>query len=119
MLKEALAVLRQMLGVKNVEINMRNTKFVEKIISERPEKEYQVLMPESKVEHYIASNEELRKLSYRTVFHKVYFEDLDATFPYPELTLEQIGIPPFDVIQVATARKLYYVELSGDASLFI
>ena len=108
-----------MLGVKNVEINMRNTKFVEKIISERPEQEYEVLLPESKVEDYIASNAELRKLSYRTVFHKVYYEDLDATFPYPDMTLEQIGIPPFDVIQVATARKLYYVELSGDASLYL
>ncbi len=117
-LRDTLVELRKMLGVKNVEINMRNTKFVDKIISDRPEKEYTVMMSESKVESYIISNDELRKLSYRTIFHKRYYEDLNDRFPYQDLTLEQIGIPPFDVIQVATTRKLYYVELSADASLY-
>lgn len=117
-LNEVLATLRRLFGVKNVEIVMRNNKFVDKVITDNPEKEYSVAIPESRLEDYIRSNEELRKKSYRTVLHKKVIESLISTFPYPDLTLEQIGIPPFDVIQVVTTRKQYFVELTGDAELY-
>jgi len=117
-LNEVLATLRRLFGVKNVEIVMRNNKFVDKVITDHPEKEYAVAIPESRLEYYIRNNEELRKKSYRTVLHKKVIESLSSTFPYPDLTLEQIGIPPFDVIQVVTTRKQYFVELTGDAELY-
>lgn len=117
--KETLSKLKSFLGAKAVEINLRNNKFVEKIVSEKPEKEYGVLMPESKLDHHISSTPELKKLSYRTLFHKIFMEDIDKDFPYQDLTLQQIGIPPFDVIQVSTDRGLYFVELSADAHLYI
>lgn len=111
--------LKSLLNVKALEINMRNNKFVDKIISDRPERVFEVMIPESKLDEYINSNAELRKLSYRTLFHKSFFENIDADFPYKELTLQQIGIPHFDVIQVSTEKGLYYVELTGDANLFL
>lgn len=117
--KEALTKLKKMFGARVVEINMRNNKFVEKIISEQPEKEFEVMIPESKLDDYINSNPELKKLSYRTLFHKLYFENIDKDFPYQNLTLQQIGIPAFDVIQVSSDTGLYYVELSADAHLYI
>ncbi len=117
--KEVLTKLKKLLGAKVVEINMRNNKFVEKIISEQPEKEYEVMIPESKLDDYINGNSELKKLSYRTLFHKLYFENIDKDFPYQNLTLQQIGIPAFDVIQVSSDNGLYYVELSADAPLYI
>jgi len=111
--------LKSLLNVKALEINMRNNKFIDKIVSDKPEKEFEVMIPESKLDDYINGDAELRKLSYKTLFHKSFYENIDAEFPYKNLSLQQIGIPPFDVIQVATEKGQFYVELSGDSNLFI
>lgn len=116
--KEVLEKLKKILNVSVVEINMRNNKFIDKIISDRPEKEFVLHIPESKLEDTIQSNEELRKLSYRTIFHKCFYENIDESFPYMELSLIKIGIPRYDIIQVSTDKGLKYVELSKDAGYF-
>ena len=113
---QVLKLLKRQLNVKVVEINMRNNKFVDKIFSDRPEKEFDVMLPESKLDAYIKENEELRKLSYRTLFHKSFHENIGTDFPYQDLTLQQIGIPPFDVIEVSTDKGVYHVELTEDAT---
>ena len=115
---EVLDKLKEILKVNVVEINMRNNKFIDKIISDRPEKEFVLHIPESKLEDTIQSNEELRKLSYRTIFHKCFYENIDESFPYMELSLIEIGIPRYDIIQVSTDKGLKYVELSKDAGYF-
>lgn len=116
--KEVLEKLKKILNVSVVEINMRNNKFIDKIISDRPEKEFVLHIPESKLEDTILSNEELRKLSYKTIFHKCFYENIDESFPYMELSLIEIGIPRYDIIQVSTDKGLKYVELSKDAGYF-
>lgn len=116
--KEVLEKLKKILNVSVVEINMRNNKFIDKIISDSPEKEFVLHIPESKLEDTIQSNEELRKLSYRTIFHKCFYENIDESFPYMELSLIEIGIPRYDIIQVSTDKGLKYVELSKDAGYF-
>lgn len=115
---EAIAKLKEILNVKVVEINMLNNKFIDKIISDKPEKEFCIKLPESKLEDYIKHNEELRKLSYKTLFHKSFIENIDDTFPYPEMSLKDIGIPLFDIMQVSTDKGQFFVELSKDASLY-
>lgn len=117
--RQVLNRLRAVLSANALEINMRNNKFVDKIISDKPEKEFQVMIPESKLDQYISEDKELTKLSYRTLFHKSFFENIDQDFPYQELTLEQVGIPLFDVLQVSTDKGQFFVELSDDASLFM
>lgn len=117
--EEVMKGLKSLLKVKALEINMRNNKFIDKIISDKPEKEFKVMIPESKLDDFISNNAELRKLSYRTLFHKSFYENIDEDFPYKELTLQQIGIPLFDVVQVATEKGQFYVELEGDAKMFI
>lgn len=117
-ISKVLDELKVILNARVVEINMRNNKFVEKIISDNPEKEFEVKIPESNLEAYILKNEELRKLSYRTLFHKVFVENIDERFAYKEMSLKEIGVPHFDVLQVSSDRGLYYVELTGDAPLF-
>ena len=116
--KEVLEKLKKILKVNIVEINMRNNKFIDKIISDRPEKEFVLHIPESKLEDTILLNEELRKLSYRTIFHKCFYENIDESFPYVELSLREIGIPRYDIIQVSTDKGLKYVELSKDAGYY-
>ncbi len=116
---EMIAQLKRLLGVKALEINMRNNKFIDKIISDKPEKEFDIMIPESRLDDYIKSHEELKKLSYRTLFHKSFYEVISADFPYQELTLQQIGIPLFDVLEVVTPKGLFHVELTGDANLYL
>ena len=113
-----LDLLRKKLSADFVEINMRNNKFIDIIVSDRPEKEFKVMIPESQLDNYIKENKELRQLSYRTLIHKHFFENIDERFPYQELTLQQIGIPPFDVIEVSTDKGIYHIELTGDADLY-
>ena len=117
-IKDTIKELKSLLHVKALEINMRNNKFIDKIVSDRPEKEFVIMIPESKLDDYINRHEEIRKLSYRTLFHKSFYENIDADFPYQDLTLEQIGIPAFDVIQVSTTKGQFFVELSGDVGLY-
>ena len=117
--RETLSALKSLLNVDNVEINMCNNKFVDRIVSDRPEKEFEVMVPDSQLDNYMSSNDELRKLRYVTTFHKSFFENIDAEFPYQNLTLQQIGIPLFDVLQVSTEKGLFHVELGADASLFL
>lgn len=115
---QILGELKQQLDVDALEINMRNNKFVEKIISDKPEKEFYIRIPESQLDNYISSNEELRKLSYRTLFHKCFIENIDEYFPYMEMSLKEIGIPLFDILQVSTNKGLFFVELSADANYY-
>ncbi|MBQ0049192.1 MAG: ThiF family adenylyltransferase, partial [Bacteroidales bacterium] len=116
--KDAMDCIKRQLGVDAIEVNMRNNKFVEKIISDKPEKVFQVMTPESKLDALIKADEEMRKLSYKTIFHKSFYENIDDSFPYPQLTLQQVGIPPYDVLQVATPKGQFYVELTADAELY-
>lgn len=116
--KEALDILKKTLKAKVVEINLRNNKFIESIISDRPEKKFDIRLPESRLEDYITRNEELRKLSYRTLFHKCFIENIDKDFPFQEMSLKDIGIPYFDVIQVSSDKGQFYIELSGDAHIY-
>jgi len=112
---DALAKLKEVLGTETVEINMRNNKFIDRVISDRPEKVFDVMLPESKLDAYIKGNTELRQLSYRTLIHKNFFENIDTAFPYQQLTLEQIGIPPYDVVEVSTEKGVFHIELTADA----
>lgn len=116
--REALSRLRESLGSDYVEINLRNNKFVDFIVADDSDTEYRIMMPDSKIESHISHTPELRKLSYRTKFLKSFFENIDSEFPYQDLSLKEIGIPPFDVIQVTSGQGLCYVELTADRHLF-
>lgn len=116
--KEAIEELKRICNVKGVEINLMNNKFIEAIISDSPEKEFRVMIPESQLDDAISSDKEMRKLSYKTLFHKKFHENIDSSFPFQDLTFKQIGIPYFDVVKVSTEKGEFYVELSADKKLF-
>lgn len=116
--ESCMSELRKLLHTDTIEINMRNNKFVDHIVTDRTNQEFEVMMPESQLEDYINRTPELRKLSYRNRFFKSAHENIDSDFPYQSITLKQLGIPPFDVIQVTTDKGLYYVELTADKHLY-
>ncbi len=112
--KNALAILKEELGVREVEINLRNNKFIEKIISRTDEQEFPVLLPESRLGSFIDSHEVLKNLRYKDILYQKKCENIDSHFPYQNFTLKRIGIPCFDIIQVATEKGIFYVELTKD-----
>ena len=116
--EDAIKEIKRICDAGAVEINLMNNKFIESIISDNPEKEFKVMVPESQLDDVISSNSEMRKLSYRTLFHKQYHENIDSSFPFPELTLRQIGIPYYDILKVATDKGEFYIELSADKARF-
>ncbi len=112
---ECLEIIRERLNVKTVEINLRNDKFVDKIVSRSDNKKFLPMLPESKIPDYIEASEELYYLSAADGgLYQNTFENIDEEFPYPDLTLHQIGIPYFDILQVTTEKGYAYVELSKD-----
>lgn len=115
---KALSILKDKLDVRALEINLMNNKFIEAIISDRPEKEFVVMIPESELDELISETPELRKLSYKTIFHKKFYENIDVDFPFKDLTFKQIGIPYYDVIKVSTDKGEFFVELTGDKDRF-
>ena len=111
---DAIESLKKLLDVRNVEINLMNNRFIEAIISDRPEKEFRVMIPVSKLDETITGTPEMRKLSYTTLFHKKFHENIDSYFPFRDLTLKEIGIPHFDIIKISTEKGEFFVELSAD-----
>ena len=117
--KAALLEIKRLLEVDAVEINLRNNKFVDKIVADRTDQSFDVMLPDSQVERHINNTAELRNLSYRNLFLKSFFVNIDSEFPYQHLTLEQIGIPPFDIIQVTTEKGISYIEITADKQLYL
>ena len=113
--REALSLIKSTLNVESVEINMLNDKFVDILGSRSDNKVYYPLLPESKIPDYKESSEELSSLSFMEGEpYQRAFENIDDEFPYPELTLKQIGIPYWDVLQISTENDYFYVEMSAD-----
>ena len=45
-------------------------------------------------------------------YYQHEYRVIDAAFPYPDLTLSQLGIPSNDVLHVQSAQEDYYIELN-------
>lgn len=116
--KDAFTVLKKELGTNELEINLMNNKFIESIVSDRPEKEFNVMIPESELDGLISGTPELKKLSHLTLFHKKFHENIGSGFPFQDLTLRQTGIPHFDIIKVSADKGEFFVELTGDKEKF-
>ena len=64
------------------------------------------------VSERIGQDESLRGKSDND-FYQHEYSVIDSHFPYPQLTLKQIGIPAWDVLKVRTEYGEYYVEMGG------
>jgi adenylyltransferase/sulfurtransferase len=111
---QALTLIEQATATEKPEINMRNDRFVDIIVSRTTNRRFCPMLPESKLGEYIRSNEELSLLQRTEGFYQNAIENIDASFPYPHCTLLQVGIPYFDILQVTTPKGVFYVELTND-----
>lgn len=108
-----LAMLKDLLNVESVEINLRNDRFVDKIVTRNDNQCFHPMLPESKIPDYIDSDPQLY-CRMRMDLNQNTFENIDEEFPYQQLTLREIGIPYFDILQITTESGYFYVELTKD-----
>jgi len=114
----AIQLIKNQLGVNSVEINLRNNKFVDKIVSRTSNKSFLPMLPESRIANYIQTSKEIWDIQVTEGFYQNSFENIDEHFEYSYFTLKQAGIPYFDVIQVSTEAGVFYIELSKDKKIY-
>ena len=116
---DALQLIKKAENVESATINMRNGGFVDYLASRSDGRKFFAMLPKVKIADYIDANKELEYLAIKDgALDQHGFEDIEDDFPYPDLTLKQIGIPYFDVLQVTTEKGYIYVELSADVGRF-
>ena len=112
---KALKIIKKTLQVEQLEINLRNDKFIDKIVTRSDNKKFYPMLPDSKIHEYINASTELKDIAFlEGGLYQNEFKDIDETFPYPDLTLKQTGIPYLDVLQITTEKGYAYIELSAD-----
>ena len=94
-----------------VEIVLRNHTWVDTMECRNDGKQIPVMLPEPEIEGFIERHSELRCLP-TSAFYLHEYRCIDQDFPYPDLTLVEIGIPDWDVLHVRTTLNEYYVELA-------
>ena len=111
---EALTRLSHLLGNQEVTIHLRDHAFVDYLIArDEEERKFIAMRPDYAIEQLVESDPDL---SYRP-FHSLLQHEIkriDAHFPYPDLTLGQVGIPAWDVLYVSAGQTEHYVELADE-----
>lgn len=109
----ALDYLAKRLNCKEIEIQLRDHGFVDYLVVRRDERQIQVMQPDYQIEQFVEQESALQYLP----FHAMYQHDikqLNTQFPYPELTLKQVGVAAWDMLQVTTEQGTYYVEMADE-----
>ena len=69
------------------------------------------MKPARAVAAFVERHELLSGIPFSSMYQHEY-TTINAHFPYPKLTLQELGIPAGDVLHVLTADKEYFYELS-------
>lgn len=109
--RQCLDELRRLTGEAHPEVVL-NDCFVDYVESRRTEEQVPVMCPGREVESRIEQDSPLRGSLLGELYQHEY-RKLDDAFPYPEMSLEQVGIPARDVLWVHTSEKDHYVALNG------
>ena len=107
---EALACLRTDLGSERVGIALTGDCFVDYVVRREGEGRLDVMLPGRGVAARLEQEPSWRGVPPGALYQHE-FREVDGTFPYPGLTLAQLGIPARDVLYVTAASGDYYVEM--------
>ena len=110
---EALDSLAGQLGCRDLEVVLRDHCFVDYLTIRKDERRVAALLPDYAIARFLEEEPSLRHLP----FHALYQHEIKTVgrdFPYPELTLAQVGIPPWSVLHVRTEDGSRYVELADE-----
>lgn len=110
---ETLDSLAGQLGCRDVEIVLRDHSFVDYLTVRKNERKVAALLPDYAIARFLEEEPTLRQLPFHALYqHEI--KTVDRDFPYRDLTLSQIGIPPWSVLHVRTENGSRYVELADE-----
>lgn len=104
--------LKERLQNDTFEVVLRNHCWVDYITCREKDEKIEVMLPEAEVQGFVEKHPEWRYLP-TSMFYQHEYRCIDKNFPYGHLTLQQIGIPEWDVLHVRTKTEDFYVELSS------
>lgn len=110
---EVLARLSERLADREVKISLGDHCFVDYLVVRADDRRVPVRLPDYAVESFVEEEPSLRHLPFHALYQRE-IRTLDACFPYPELTLREVGIPPWEVLSVKTSRENHYVEMADE-----
>ena len=106
---EALRLLKRELDEPAVSILLADDCFADYVVRRDTDQRYEVMLPGRRVAAYVDSLAALRGQPFSNLYqHEL--RTVDDAFPYPELTLGQLGIPAQAVLPVDTGHGTYYIE---------
>ena len=108
----AMDILRRELQATEAAIVLANDCFVDYITDRHTDQRYEVMCAGHLVARCVERNRDLQTKPLGAFYQHEYHR-LDASFPYPDLTLADVGVPSQDVLHVSTAAGEYYIELSN------
>lgn len=109
--EEMLAWVATATGTQQVAVSTGNDPFVDYVCLRQDDTKVEVMKPARAVAAFVERHELLSGIPFSSMYQHEY-TTIDAHFPYPELTLQELGIPAGDVLHVLTADKEYFYELS-------
>lgn len=86
-----------------------NEPFVDYITNRRTDARYEVMLPAHRVEEFVEMHPMLRYEPLSSFYQHEYTE-IDADFPYQQLTLAELGIPAQDIIRMRMPDGYRYIE---------
>lgn len=77
-----------------------NEPYVDYIVSRKTNERHTVMLPAHRVEEFFLTNAALRGLP-MSEFYQHEYREVDRSFPYPSLTLHELGIPEEEILRVS------------------
>lgn len=108
--EEALQILKQELGADEVAFCLTNDCYVDFVARRDNDERTFVMCPGRAVEETTGRDKGLQGIPLSGLYQHEY-RVIDKSFPYQELTLAQLGIPPEDVLHVKTEQNDCYLEM--------
>ena len=108
--KEALAILGKELESDGVTLQLEGDCFVDYVFRRDNDVRREVMRPGREVAAALEQDKEWGGIPLSRLYQHE-FREIDRTFPYPSLTLGQLGVPAQDVLVVTAETGEYYMEL--------
>ena len=110
---EALRCWTQELNAREVTLCLSNDCFVDYVSRRDNDERVTMMVPGRSVADKVAGEKSLDGQPLSALYQHEY-RHIDTGFPYPSLTLAQLGIPQHDIVQVTADGENYYIEVKSE-----
>jgi adenylyltransferase/sulfurtransferase len=110
---EALQCWAEELNAQSLTLFLANDCFVDYVSRRDNDERVSMMLPGRMVADKVACEESLNGQSLSALYQHEY-RHIDASFPYPSLTLAQLGIPQHDIVHVTADGEDVYLKISNE-----